>query len=250
MSRKTESQSSTEDLSYFEEAVRRGWIKPTTQARSKQMCEKILAAAYEVFSEHGYQETKVSDITKRAGCSVGIFYKRFPDKESLFYALQYRHYERAHRQLDRLKDVQESKMTTERVILGFVQSTVEFMVANAGFNRAQVELSLKDDRVLEERRDNDRYAADRLMDFLVSRGELRDTPVTRDHIQFAVRAVLAAITHLVLFGPGPYAVTDRQVIDNLTQILLGFLHEEQRRPAGRKSRRAPSRGKKNRPPKG
>ncbi|MEQ8693092.1 MAG: TetR/AcrR family transcriptional regulator [Pseudomonadales bacterium] len=234
----------SEDLSYFEEAMSRGWIKPTSQVRSVQMCEKILTAAYQVFSKKGYQDTKVSDITTLAGCSVGIFYKRFPDKEHLFYALQYRHYERVHRRIDKLTDVQNSTMATEKVLRGFVRRTIENMVLNAGFNKAQVELSLKDERVLEARRANDKYAANKLMDVLVSRGELPDAAIIRNRLHFAVRAIYATISNLVLFGPGPYPVTDKRVVDNLTQVLIGFLHEEQRQLKDRRSKRTPRRKKK------
>ncbi|HJL61931.1 MAG TPA: hypothetical protein QF517_08240 [Pseudomonadales bacterium] len=41
--------------------------------------------------------------------------------------------------------------------------------------------------------------------------------------------VYTTITHIVLFGPGPYPVKDKRVIENLTEILIGFLHEEQKR---------------------
>lgn len=244
MSKRTEPGTSIEDLDYFEEAIRRGWIKPTSQARSAQMCEKILTSAHTVLSKQGYQDTKVSDITKHAGCSVGIFYKRFPDKERLFYALQYRHYEHVHRQSDKLADVHNSAMTTERILQGFVRRTVESMVANAGFNKAQVELSLKDKLVLEARRANDKYVANRLMDMLVSRGELHEIEEIREKLQFAVRAILATISNMVLFGPGPYPVTDERVTDNLTQVLLGFLDQERRQLPDRQTKRAPKRKKK------
>ena len=158
-----------DDQSYFEVAVRRGWIKPTNQARSRQTCDRILVAAFKVFSKNGYRDAAVSDITKAAGCSVGIFYRRFRDKEGLFYALQYRTYEQSHRMLDRLTDMRDSKMDTEEILGRFVRRTLENMVVNAGFNKAQVELSLKDRRVLETRRANDKYSSDRLMDFLVYR---------------------------------------------------------------------------------
>ena len=114
MSSGVESRTDIEDLGYFEVAVRRGWIKPTNQARSRQMCDRILVAAFKVFSKNGYRDANVSDITKAAGCSVGIFYRRFRDKESLFYALQHRHYEQAYRMLDRLMDMNDSKKGTKK----------------------------------------------------------------------------------------------------------------------------------------
>jgi AcrR family transcriptional regulator len=198
------------------------------QARSRETCDRILVAAFKVFSQKGYRDTNVADITEAAGCSVGIFYKRFSDKEALFYTLQYQNLEQSHRMLDRLTKMHDSTKGTENVLGSFVYTTRERMVVNAGFNKAQVELSLKDPRVLEARRAIDRYASDRLMDLLVYRKELPDTPELRDKLHFVVRVVLGTLSNLILFGSSPYSITDSRVVDNLAKVLVGFLREEQR----------------------
>ncbi|OBZ15037.1 transcriptional regulator [Bacillus sp. FJAT-27264] len=38
----------------------------------------------EIFSNKGFKDTNVSDITKRAGIAVGTFYNYYPSKEKLF----------------------------------------------------------------------------------------------------------------------------------------------------------------------
>jgi AcrR family transcriptional regulator len=47
----------------------------------------ILAAAREVFSEHGYDAVSVRDIVRRTELASGTFYNYFPDKASIFRAL-------------------------------------------------------------------------------------------------------------------------------------------------------------------
>jgi AcrR family transcriptional regulator len=47
----------------------------------------ILAAAREVFSEHGYDAAGVRDIVRRTDLASGTFYNYFPDKASIFRAL-------------------------------------------------------------------------------------------------------------------------------------------------------------------
>src|SRR3954471_8559545 len=47
----------------------------------------ILAAAREVFSEHGYDAASVRDIIRRTELASGTFYNYFPDKASIFGAL-------------------------------------------------------------------------------------------------------------------------------------------------------------------
>ena len=64
-------------------------IREPKQQRSIEKKEKIIKAAYELFSENGYYGTVTSDIAKRAGVSTGIVYGYFTDKRDiLFYVLK------------------------------------------------------------------------------------------------------------------------------------------------------------------
>jgi AcrR family transcriptional regulator len=48
--------------------------------------QRILEAAAEVFTEHGFEAT-LDEVARHAGVGVGTVYRRFPDKESLIDAL-------------------------------------------------------------------------------------------------------------------------------------------------------------------
>src|SRR3954454_20532119 len=60
----------------------------TTEPRWRRLPEErprqILAAALEVFAEHGLAAARLEDIAKRAGLSKGTIYLYFPNKEALF----------------------------------------------------------------------------------------------------------------------------------------------------------------------
>ena len=45
---------------------------------------RLLAAAKEIFEEHGFLEARISDIAERAGLSHGSFYTYFDSKEQVF----------------------------------------------------------------------------------------------------------------------------------------------------------------------
>lgn len=64
-------------------------VREPIQQRSIEKKERIIRAAYELFSEKGYYSTVTSDIAKRAGVSTGIVYGYFSDKRDiLFYVLK------------------------------------------------------------------------------------------------------------------------------------------------------------------
>src|SRR6185312_13810529 len=60
----------------------------STEPRWRRLPEErprqILAAALEVFGEHGLAAARLDDIAKRAGVSKGTIYLYFPNKEELF----------------------------------------------------------------------------------------------------------------------------------------------------------------------
>jgi AcrR family transcriptional regulator len=55
------------------------------EAESRELRKRqITAAAITVFSQKGYHRAKVSDITRKAGISIGTFYLHFKNKRDLF----------------------------------------------------------------------------------------------------------------------------------------------------------------------
>jgi AcrR family transcriptional regulator len=74
--------------------AQRSWRTPR-QERSRHTVECVLAAATQVFAEHGYANTTTNHIAARAGVSIGSLYQYFPSKDALLMALAERHVERA-----------------------------------------------------------------------------------------------------------------------------------------------------------
>ena len=58
---------------------------PTRRALAKQQTRaKVLAAARNLFSEHGYEGATIRDIAAAAGMSTGAVFANFRDKSDLF----------------------------------------------------------------------------------------------------------------------------------------------------------------------
>lgn len=53
-----------------------------------QRRSQILNAAIQLFDEHGYSNTKITDISEKAEISKGLVYRYFESKEAILYALR------------------------------------------------------------------------------------------------------------------------------------------------------------------
>jgi AcrR family transcriptional regulator len=57
------------------------------QPRGRATRAKLLAAAEELFTRHGYDGTSMGDVSRRAGTSVGTLYHHFADKRAMLLEL-------------------------------------------------------------------------------------------------------------------------------------------------------------------
>ena len=64
-----------------------GMGRLTQAERRDKTRAKLLAAATELFSQHGYHRTQVMDIVTTAHVSAGTFYRYFDDKQGNFVAI-------------------------------------------------------------------------------------------------------------------------------------------------------------------
>lgn len=62
-------------------------IKPRWERRKDARPQELLAAALDLFVEHGYAATRLEDVARRAGVSKGTLYLYFENKEELFKAV-------------------------------------------------------------------------------------------------------------------------------------------------------------------
>ena len=74
------------------------------QRRKQEIRERILAAAFDLFLEHGVAATKIEDICERADIASRTFFNHFPTRQDMMRAL-------AERRLVNLHDVVSSRRT-------------------------------------------------------------------------------------------------------------------------------------------
>jgi len=199
------------------------WAKPAYQQRSRQQRDRLLKAGERVFAEKGFWQAHVADIAKRAGCSVGSFYRRFQDKEAFFFSLQTDMAAHAETNIARFFD--DPACLTDplpEVLARLVRNTARTMKGIEGYYRALFELSLRGHDVWPPMRRIEILEAERITDLLRQRGVQMEAGFkTRAHL--AIRGVHGQIISAMLHGPGPFATDDPQMHAELALVLVRYL---------------------------
>lgn len=199
------------------------WALPAYQARSREQRDRLLKAGERAFAEHGFWQAHVADIANRAGCSVGSFYRRFQDKEALFFALQAYMAERSEENITTF--FRDPACMTDPLDVMFVRlvgNSKRSMGRIEGYFRALFELSLRGQDVWPSMRRLEVIEAEQLMALLEARG-IPMEPGFNERAQLAVRMMHGQIITQLLHGPGPFELDDPRLAEELGRLVLRYL---------------------------
>ncbi|MBI1196797.1 MAG: TetR family transcriptional regulator [Phenylobacterium sp.] len=201
--------------------------RPVYQTRSREQRDRLLKAGERVFAEGGFWQAHVADIAKRAGCSVGSFYRRFEDKEAFFFALQSYMAERAEENLAAFfRDPSCDTDPLDRVMRRLVANSARTIRRIEGYFRALFELGLRGQAVWPSMRRLESFEADQFLALLERRG-LTAPPGLHDRARLAVRMMHGQLISHLLHGPGPFEFDDPAFLDELALMLMRYLGFEQ-----------------------
>lgn len=115
------------------------------QSRSRRTMARIVEAADVLFAEHGYDGASVNDIVARAGCSIGTFYARFTDKESLFLHLHAHHCRLMIDNIDALvHDPEMAEADLPTLVRGIIDAQYRFADKRRAITRVFIQRSGQD----------------------------------------------------------------------------------------------------------
>jgi len=203
------------------------WVRPPRQARSQETLERILDAAEALVSEKGFDDTPVSEIVQRAGSSVGAFYTRFPDKDSLIHALHERYFEQAIATADEaLEPGRWERARTEEIVAAVIGFLVQIYREQNGLIRAFAVRNQTDDgfRALRERLSH--YVSRHLAGLLATRGAEIAHEDPERAAAFGMTMVFGTLDDAMLFGDmrsGALALSDDDLAAELTRAFLAYL---------------------------
>ncbi|MEZ5938434.1 MAG: TetR/AcrR family transcriptional regulator [Hyphomonadaceae bacterium] len=183
-----------------------------------------MKAGEHVFAREGFWGAHVTQIAEEAGCSVGSFYRRFKDKEALFFALQTDMAEHAKRNIDAAFD--DPNWLTSPLPEMFEQlmrNTARTIVRIQGYYRALYEMSLRGHKVWDPMRALERHQGERIAGMLEARGISikHDDVVTA--AQLAVRMINGLLISSVIHQAAPYRSDDPKLHREMALILTRYL---------------------------
>lgn len=210
-----------------------GWALPAHQSRSRDQRDRLLRAGLQVFAQKGFWQTHVVDIAEASGCSVGSFYRRFKDKEALFFALQEYMHRRAHGNIQAFFDdpacAEEPFPELFQRLMG---NTLRAVRGISGYYRALYEMSLRGHAVWPKMRELEAYQGRRIAELAVARGAAAPGEEIATSAQLVTRMVNGQIISVVLHGPGPYEPDDPRFVEELARICVDHLGLRTLPPAG------------------
>jgi AcrR family transcriptional regulator len=199
------------------------WTRPAYQNRSREQRDRLLKAGERAFAASGFWQTHITDIAKRAGCSVGSFYRRFEDKEAFFLALQSDMAARAEANIAKFfEDPEREGETLDELIIRLARNTARTMRGIEGYYRALFELSLRGQNVWPPMRRVEAIEAEFLVKLLRGRGVPVDDKIQK-RAHLAIRMMHGQIISAMLHGPGPWAADDPELHEELGLMLIRYL---------------------------
>lgn len=205
-------------------------VMPANQSRSREAQARLMKAGEAVFAKKGYDDAHVGDIAAAAGCSIGSFYRRFRDKESLFRALHQQFAHRIERNMERFLALPErAEQPVYEVLKVLVRNTAQVIERHPGFFRAlyQRMLAGAGHIYVPALWAADTASGHRLAAFLRRRGEGMIGPLD-DACALGLRSIEAILIQRVLrqevVDQEPFATPF--VIDRLTRMLAACIGVE------------------------
>lgn len=199
------------------------WTRPAYQNRSREQRDRLLKAGERAFAASGFWQTHITDIAKRAGCSVGSFYRRFEDKEAFFLALQSDMAARAEANIAKFfEDPEREGEALDELIIRLARNTARTMRGIEGYYRALFELSLRGQNVWPPMRRVEAIEAEFLVRLLKARGMPVDEKLQK-RAHLAIRMMHGQIISAMLHGPGPWSADDPELHEELGLVLIRYL---------------------------
>jgi AcrR family transcriptional regulator len=201
---------------------------PVKQARSQATVDKLLDAAQALLASGELAAVTVPNIAKRAGVSVGVVYRRFPNKDALLRAVFERYFDRARESNAHGVDLQWWEgISLPDITRSIVDSVVAGHLRHRAFLRAMHDYKQHADARFRRRLDDLNAESTRAVaDLLLTRRDEMHHPDPERGVRlalFMVAASMRAVTRVDESALHPFGIVEGKLGAELTRAVLGYL---------------------------
>jgi AcrR family transcriptional regulator len=194
------------------------------QARSQDKLERLLDAGRQLFGERGFEGTKITDVAELAGCSVGVFYQRFADKDAFLREVQAQFITDTLTGLEAaLADAGDARRSAPQLLEDYVALTVAFFRDNAALHRAFLHYEATHPGAAGPMLALAEQVSDQIAEAVVQLSPRLDHPDPDLALRFAGQVLRGALIHMVLHSSGPLALDDRRLAPELLRVVGSYL---------------------------
>jgi AcrR family transcriptional regulator len=197
------------------------------QARSRLTVHRLISATEALLGQGGLEAATVPAIASLAGVSVGVVYRRFPDKDNLLRAVYDRFFERARElHFHRVGERGYFDMTLPQRVHDIVRNMAEFYRTNRGVLRAlqRYARTHPDGTFRRSVRKDNRARMQMLAQVLLAHREQMHHPHPEGAVELALLTIASVLNTILLEAesPGDFR-TPEHLDEELTRMVLGYL---------------------------
>jgi AcrR family transcriptional regulator len=197
------------------------------QARSRATLARLLAAAEQLLDEGGLDAATVPAIAERAGVSVGVIYRRFPDKDNLLRAVFERFFERARENnLGALRLIARVQMPLPVLMRKLIHGTIEGQRRMRHILRALIRFGRthRDQSFRRAAMEMNRETMKALSVVLMSMSSEMSHPNPQQGIEFAMLTLSAVLYATIIEEEPLYTLSDPGAIEEeLVRTVFSYL---------------------------
>ena len=199
---------------------------PAKQARSLETANRLLDATEQILEEDGLDGATVPSIAARAGVSVGVVYRRFPDKDTLLRAVWERFLDFQRKQTAAILAASEGmNIELEVLMRGMIRASLEayrkrrnLLLALRQYARAS-----NDPVVRQQAHDLNRASTSAVAVLMLRQRKRIKHPNPEAAIEFAVITMASVIQMIVIEQTNLGLRVPSSLEEELTRMLLAYL---------------------------
>jgi len=207
---------------------------PPQQARSRATFNRLLDATEELLDEGGLDAATVPAIAERAGVSVGVIYRRFPDKDNLLRAVYQRFFDRTRQaNLVAIASVGHYRMSLNKLMRGIVRGAIAGNRMKRNIIRALILYGTthRDRTFRRAAMAMNQETMRAVSAMLMSRADEMNHPNPEQAIEFAMLSVSAVLHATILEEEPLYTFSKPEAIEEeLTRLVLAYLGIDDEEP--------------------